>query len=111
MYNKPFYDSTDYVVSISRVTEQIVKACSPDNFGGHIGHAVNSTFFKKLSSDEHIQAIKETKEQIINSGKFNDPKKKIFLWNNRKARRQQSGKINRWFKEWIDTVGHERAMI
>ena len=111
-YNKPFYDSTDYVVSISRVTEKIVKTCSPDNFGTHISHAVNSTFFRKLSSKEHLEAINNTKQNIFNSSKnFNNPNKKIFFWNNRNARRKQSGTLIWWFKEWLDKVGHDKAML
>ncbi len=111
-YNKPFYDSTDYVVSISRVTEEIVKECSPDNFGTHISHAVNSTFFRKLSSKEELEAMKNTKQSILNSSKnFNNPKKKIFFWNNRNARRKQSGTLIWWFKEWLDKVGHDKATL
>ena len=111
-YNKPYYDSTDYVVSISKVTEEIVRECSPDNFGEHIGHAVNSTFFKVLTEDRHIQAINNTRQNVINSStKFKNPKKKIFFWNNRNARRKQSGTLIWWFKEWLDKVGHDKATL
>ncbi len=111
-YNKPYYDSTDYVVSISKVTEEIVRECSPDNFGEHIGHAVNSTFFKVLTEDKHIQAINNTRQSVINSStKFKNPKKKIFFWNNRNARRKQSGTLIWWFKEWLDKVGHDKATL
>ena len=112
MYNKVFYDSTDYVVSISRVTEQIVKACSPDNFGAHISHAVNSEYFKKITDSEQLKAVEGTKQQILNSGdNFKNPKKKIFFWNNRNARRKQSGTLIWWFKEWLDKVGHDKAVL
>ena len=112
MYNKVFYDSTDYVVSISRVTEQIVKACSPDNFGEHISHAVNSEYFKKITDKEQLKAIEGTKQQISDASvNFKNPKKKIFFWNNRNARRKQSGTLIWWFKEWLDKVGHDKAML
>ena len=94
MYNKVFYDSTDYVVSISKVTEEIVRTCSPDNFGEHISHAVNAEYYKKITDEEQLKAVEGTRQQIINSGsKFSDPKKKIFFWNNRNARRKQSGTL------------------
>ena len=112
MYNKVFYDSTDYVVSISRVTEEIVKTCSPDNFGEHISHAVNSEIFKKITDEEQLKAIDGTRQQILNtSTNFNNPKKKIFFWNNRNARRKQSGTLIWWFKEWLDKVGHDKATL
>ena len=37
--------------------------------------------------------------------------KKIFFWNNRNARRKQSGTLVWWFKEWLDKVGHEKACL
>jgi len=112
LYNKPYYDSTDYVVSISKVTEEIVKSCSPENFGTHIGHAVNSTFFKKFKNADETEKIEALRQDIVNSsGKFNNPKKKIFFWNNRNARRKQSGTLIWWFKEWLDKVGHDKATL
>jgi glycosyltransferase involved in cell wall biosynthesis len=112
MYNKVYYDSTDYVVSISRVTEEIIKTCSPDNFGGHISHAVNSTFFKKLVETDDVTKVDSIRQNIIGqSREFNNPKKKIFFWNNRNARRKQSGTLIWWFKEWLDKVGHDQATL
>ena len=40
-----------------------------------------------------------------------NPDKKIFFWNNRNARRKQSGTLIWWFKEWLDTVGHDQATL
>ena len=37
--------------------------------------------------------------------------KKVFFWNNRNARRKQSGTLIWWFKEWLDRVGHNNAML
>jgi glycosyltransferase involved in cell wall biosynthesis len=112
MYNKLYYDSTDYVVSISKVTEEIVKTCSPDNFGAHISHAVNSTFFKKLKNADDLEKVSAVRENITNnSQEFNNPRKKIFFWNNRNARRKQSGTLVWWFKEWLDKVGHDKATL
>lgn len=113
IYNKAYYDSTDYVVSISRVTEEIVKACSPDSFGCHIPHAVNSTFFKPMTSGQELETIKAAREKIINTSteEYRNPNKKIFFWNNRNARRKQSGTLIWWFKEWLDKVGHDKATL
>lgn len=48
MFNKIWYDSTDSVVAISKVTNEIIKTASPDSYGGRIGHAVNSSVFINL---------------------------------------------------------------
>ena len=35
----------------------------------------------------------------------------IFFWNNRNARRKQSGTLIFWFKEFLDKVGHDKACL
>tara|TARA_R110002124_G_scaffold147848_1_gene313253 strand:+ start:3633 stop:4967 length:1335 start_codon:yes stop_codon:yes gene_type:complete len=114
IFNKIWYDSTDEVVSISKVTEQIVQEASPDSHGGYIPHAVNGTVFYKYKNAEDNEDVDRLRKNIINSSK--DPKirnqnKKIFFWNNRNARRKQSGTLIWWFKEWLDKVGHDKATL
>ena len=57
--------------------------------------------------------MKNTRQQIINTSikELQNPKKKIFFWNNRNARRKQSGTLIWWFKEWLDKVGHDKATL
>ena len=35
----------------------------------------------------------------------------VFFWNNRNARRKQSGTLIFWFKEFLDKVGHDKAVL
>ena len=35
----------------------------------------------------------------------------ICFWNNRNARRKQSGTLVWWFKEFLDQVGHDKACL
>ena len=65
LYNKVYYDSTDYVVSISRVTEKIIKECSPDSFGAHISHAVNAAHFRPMTTGSELQKVKVARDKII----------------------------------------------
>ena len=52
------------------------------------------------------------REQVLNSSvEHNNPKKKIFFWNSRNARRKQSGTLIWWFKEFLDEVGHDKATL
>ena len=112
MFNKIWYDSTDAVVSISKVTNEIVKTASPDSYAGRIPHAVNSSVFYKFKESADIARVKDIKTQIINTSKeFTSPNKKVFFWNNRNARRKQSGTLIWWFKEWLDKVGHDKATL
>ena len=45
-FNKVWYDSSDVVVTISKVTDDIVKTISPDLDVRYIPHAVNTDIFK-----------------------------------------------------------------
>lgn len=111
LYNGRFYRSTDEIACISKVTHDVVKTVSPEVSSCYIPHAVNSQFFRPAKTDDEknkVQALK--KKMRSGSGNPND-KRKIFLWNNRNARRKQSGTMIWWFKEWLDKVGHDKALL
>jgi len=102
-FNKVWYDSTDVVVSISKVTHDIVQTVSPDVESHYLPHAVDSEVFKPLEAEEYgnfiLEAMPQTKDKFI------------FFWNNRNARRKQSGSLIFWFKEFLDIVGHDKASL
>ena len=100
-FNGHFYRSNDVVVSISKVTHDIVNNVAPEVENIYHPHAVDSQFFKKIP-DEDIKKIKDTH-------KLGD--KFVFLWNNRNARRKQSGSLIYWFKKFCDKVGHDKAVL
>jgi len=101
-FNKAFYDSTDVVVTISKVTDDIVANVSPDVERVYLPHAVEEEVFKPFEK-EMIQEIR--KEHEIQEDKF------LVFWNNRNARRKQSGSLIFWFKEFLDKVGHDKAQL
>ena len=102
-YNKKWYDSTDVIASISKVTYDIVNVVSPDTENHYIPHAVDSDVFKRLS-DEEISEFKEN-----NLGENKD--KMVFFWNNRNARRKQTGTLAMWFGEFAEEVGSENVCL
>ena len=104
-FNKLYYDSNDLVVTISNVTDDIVRTVSPDVECIYLPHAVDADVFKPLS-DSDSKKFKKT------SGLLNTAEDKfIFFWNNRNARRKMSGSIIWWFKEFLDEVGHDKACL
>ena len=115
MFNGQFYRSTDKVVCISKVTHEILKTAATEVDSCYLPHAVNNNIFKKLTSKEDVERIETLRQHIINTGtsELSDTKKekKIFFWNNRNARRKQSGTLIWWFKEWLDKVGHDKATL
>lgn len=101
-YNKIWYDSTDVVAAISKVTHDIVQNVSPDVESHYFPHAVNSEVFRPLSESDVSQMRN-------NSGIPED--KFVLFWNNRNARRKHPGTLLFWFKEFLDEVGHDKAKL
>tara|TARA_Y100001938_G_C8099766_1_gene440780 strand:+ start:5474 stop:6721 length:1248 start_codon:yes stop_codon:yes gene_type:complete len=100
-FNKPYYDSNDVVCTISKVTDDIVRTVSPSVKCVRIPHTVDTNIFKK-----HIgKDIDLLRKQSKSEGKL------VFFWNNRNARRKQSGTLIFWFKEFLDIVGHDKAIL
>ena len=103
-YNKGFYDSNDMIATISKVTDDVVKNVAPDVERIYLPHAVPSEIFKKLSEEEILQYKKDTLP-AVSQDKF------IFFWNNRNAKRKMSGSVLWWFHEFLQDVGHDKAML
>jgi len=113
VFNGQFYESTDKVVCISKVTHEILKQVSPNVESCYLPHAVNQQWFRKFTTTEEKETVKNIKAQLLSMSESDiaNPNKKIFFWNNRNARRKQSGTLIWWFKEWLDKVGHDKAML
>jgi glycosyltransferase involved in cell wall biosynthesis len=104
-FNRDYYLSNDHVVTISKVTDDIVKTVAPEVESTYLPHSVNPETFKPLN-DTQIDEIRK------NSLHEKDHSKVIFFWNNRNARRKQSGTLIWWFKEWLDKENlHDKASL
>lgn len=103
-FNKSFYDSNDLIASISKVTDDCVRNVSPDVECVYLPHAVPDGVFRKKSHEEIEQYKKEALPPTAKD-KF------IFFWNNRNAKRKQSGTLLWWFNDFLQEVGHDKAML
>ena len=104
-FNRNFYLSNDHIVTISKLTQEIVTQVAPEVPSTYLPHSVNPEIFKPLSDLE----IKEIREKTLTK---EDQEKVIFFWNNRNARRKQSGTLAWWFKEWLDKEDlHDKASL
>jgi len=102
-YNKKFYQSNDLIVAISKVTDDIIKTIVPEVESTYLPHAVDADIFKKLPEEE----IKEFRNKSFPGSE----EQVLFFWNNRNARRKQSGSLIFWFKEFLDIVGKDKARL
>ena len=105
-FNKSFYESNDLIATISKVTDDIVKTVAPNVKSKYIPHAVNGDVFKPL---EDKDALEDFKKEVF--GEYYDPEKFIFFWNNRNARRKQSGSLIFWFKKVLEQIGDDKACL
>jgi len=92
-FNKIWYDSTDVVVTISKLTSDIVQTVSPATKEYYLPHAIPTSIFTKLDKPIVSQFRKERFE-------FGEDDFLIF-WNNRNARRKQSGSLIFWFNDFL----------
>ena len=105
MFNKKFYDSNDHIAAISKLTDDIVRKVSPSVPTTYLPHAVDGTAFKPVTPEQK----KELRDANLQDG---DQDKFIVFWNNRNARRKQSGSLIWWWKEWLDERGlHDKAQL
>jgi glycosyltransferase involved in cell wall biosynthesis len=96
-FNRKYYLSNDMVVTMSKVSADIVKNVAPEVPHKYIPLTVDTDIFKPLEESEY--------QQFVKTGKT------VFFWNNRNARRKMSGSVVWWFKEFLDKVGHDKACL
>lgn len=106
-FNKKFYESNDVVVSISQLTNDVVKNVAPNVELHHIPHAVNTSIFNKLDDKIVEQLRKENKGP---GGKDLSNRFTVFF-NSRNARRKHTGTLIFWFKEFLEKIGDENAVM
>ena len=104
-FNRQYYESNDVVVTISKLTDKVVRQVAPNVDTIHLPHAVNTDIFKKLPQHE----VRRFRHEAFPDEK--NPDKMIFFWNNRNARRKMSGSVLWWFRDFLDVVGHDNAVL
>lgn len=103
-FNKKFYDSNDKIFTISKLTDQIVRAVTNDVEVEYLPHAVEPNIFSPISLEKK-KAIRENMLPERDRDKF------ILFWNNRNARRKLSGSTLWWFSEWAKKVGTDKVSL
>lgn len=102
-FNRVLYESTDHVVALSMKTKGLLddldyKRCS------YIPHSVSMENFKPLPEEE-VQKFKRE-----NYGPHAD-KKFVLFWNNRNARRKQTGDVVAAFAKFAERVGKQNVAL
>ena len=103
-YNKQWYLSNDVICTISKLTDDIVSKVTPEVERHYVPHSVNLDVFKPLPKDL-MKSFKEKSLGEKNKDKF------VVFWDNRNARRKQSGTLVFWFDKFLDLVGRDKALL
>ncbi len=105
VYNKVFYDSTDFISCLSLKTYGLLQdmKLSPDKFN-YIPHAVSPDVFKPVPEDE---CAKFKREKFGPHGET----KFIVFWNNRNARRKMTGDVIASFAKFANKVGKNNVAL
>ena len=104
VYNKSTWNSNDQVVSISKVTHDIVSHVCPELDNAYIPHSVNHEMFKPIPKED-LAEFSENYFPTLEEERF------VVFWNNRNARRKMSGSLVFWWKEFLDKVGRDKAVL
>lgn len=103
-FNNIYYESTDVLVAISKLTKDIVEEVAPDVDQYRIPHAVDTTVYRPYPRKEM--------EQFMQEGVWSRLEDKfVFLFNGRNARRKQTGSMIYWFKKFLEKVGKNKASL
>ena len=106
-YNKKCYDSNDLVVTISKVTDDIVRTVSPEVEVIYHPHAVPNDIFSPEKDESKVRTLKK----LIYEACPERADYFTFFWNSRNARRKQSGSLLFWFKDFLEKIGHDKANL
>ena len=92
------------IVTISKVTDDIVKNVSPEVESIYHPHSIDTNIFNIM--DQNF--VNQGKTQHFGKGQENRFR---FFWNNRNARRKMSGSVLWWFNEWAEKVGPQHVQL
>jgi glycosyltransferase involved in cell wall biosynthesis len=102
-YNKPYYDSCDFIGCISKLTYDIVKTLVGEEKCQYIPHSVEYDVFKQFSQEE-IDKLREEKLGE-NKNKF------LFFYNSRNARRKMTSDIVKQYEMFLRVVSKDKALF
>ena len=117
MYNKPYYESCDLLMSISKQTfnlnrhvlgeKQTCEVGAPDITGKsvlhYVPHGINSTTFRPIPKDDAL-LVKRRKE-ILGGRDYNF----VILYNSRNVQRKRTSNIMLAYKTFCDNLPKEEA--
>jgi len=108
LYNKPYYESCDTLLAISKQTANINRVVlgdvAKDKVIKYVPHGINEKFFYPITEKEELDKLKEFQNSLLKR----DYKFKI-LFNSRNIRRKSAPDLMLAFKTFLDGLPEEEA--
>lgn len=109
MYNRPYYQSCDWIGCISKQTENIVKNVLGKDLNNpttvsYVPHGINPTQYFTITDPAELKKVASLKKQVLKKNyKF------VLLYNNRNIRRKQTSTILMAYRAFCDNLTPEEA--
>jgi len=104
-FNEIYYDSTDMIGCISLKTYGLLQDLKyPERKFGYVPHSLPAELFKPLPRED----VKKFKQETYGPHK---DKKFIVMWNNRNARRKQTGDVIATFAKFAKKIGRDNTSL
>ena len=111
IYNKPYYESCDCLMSISKQTklinELVLEEAAKDKVLTYVPHGINEKHFYPINEfmAEDYAKLQEKKEKIF--GK--DQPEFVVFYNSRNIRRKSTSDLIAAYSVFCDTIGKQKA--
>ena len=117
MYNRPYYESCDLLMSISKQTYNINKwvlgpdkVCTIDSKDTanktvlhYVPHGINSKMFHPIPSDDEV--LKKRRKELFNNKNYNF----VIFYNSRNVQRKRTSNIILAYRAFCDNLSKEDA--
>ena len=110
LYNKPFYESCDLLMAISKQTKNIneivLGEVAKEKLIKYVPHGINEDIFFPITKDhEMYSGLQEFKKNLFQGKDF----EYIVFWNSRNIRRKSPGDVILSYRMFCDMIGEEKA--
>jgi glycosyltransferase involved in cell wall biosynthesis len=106
-YNKVFYESCDRILTISKLTDDVVRTVAPSVPTEYLPHCVNPEIYKVYDEIE----IGKFKKEFFGVHQSDFDNRVIYYWNNRNMRRKMAASLIMWYSQFMKTNKLENEVM
>jgi glycosyltransferase involved in cell wall biosynthesis len=109
LYNKPYYESCDLLMAISKQTKNIneivLGEAAKDKLVKYVPHGINHEHFFPMTSVEDIKNLDQFKKDLFQGKDIEF----VAFFNSRNIRRKSPGDVILSYRMFCDLIGEEKA--